>query len=331
MTRRPRAARIAALIKRLNDDDFQVRDAAGEALEKIGAAALPLLRKAAASSEHLELRQQAKRLVQVIEERLYGEVRRFTGHTDGVITVAVSPDGRRALSGSWQGGTDKIVRLWDVATAKELRPLKGHTAAITCVAFSPDGKRALSAGLDKTVRLWDLDTGKELKSLTGHAAGVYAVVFSKDGQLAASAGDEAPIRVWDLEKGVTRKVLVGHTGAVRGLACPPTAHSWPRPATMAASASGSSPRARRSARWRHRTPGSRPWPSPRTADASPPGAPTGLVRLWDVKTGQELRRLKGHEKEVHTVAFTTDGNARAVGQLRPDLAAVGRRDGCRTA
>src|SRR5439155_12401477 len=42
-------------------------------------------------------------------------VTRFEGHTDGVMVVAFSPDGRRALSGgACYGDGDPTARLWDV-------------------------------------------------------------------------------------------------------------------------------------------------------------------------------------------------------------------------
>jgi len=45
-----------------------------------------------------------------------------TGHTDSVTSMAISPDGRTAISGSW----DKTLRLWDVASGRELRTLSEH-------------------------------------------------------------------------------------------------------------------------------------------------------------------------------------------------------------
>ncbi|NJO17135.1 MAG: hypothetical protein HC877_15740 [Thioploca sp.] len=58
------------------------------------------------------------------------------GHSGGVTSIALSPDGHTLASGSW----DKTVRLWDVATQQPLgEPLKGHTDGVYSVAFSADG------------------------------------------------------------------------------------------------------------------------------------------------------------------------------------------------
>src|SRR3954454_9249851 len=74
------------------------------------------------------------------------------GHTEGVTSVAFSPDGKMLASGS----NDETIKLWDVQAGKEHATLKGHTNEVTSVAFSPDGKTLASASLDGTVRLWDV-------------------------------------------------------------------------------------------------------------------------------------------------------------------------------
>src|SRR5205823_14930707 len=60
------------------------------------------------------------------------------GHTDGVVALAFSPDGRTLASGS--NYRDQSLRLWDVAKRKERARLKGHTRAVFAVAFAPDGQ-----------------------------------------------------------------------------------------------------------------------------------------------------------------------------------------------
>lgn len=76
----------------------------------------------------------------------------LTGHTSLVNSIAFSPDGRYALSGS----ADQSVRLWDLNTGDQLAVFYGHTGVIWKVAFSPDGLTGYSTGFDGSMRVWDL-------------------------------------------------------------------------------------------------------------------------------------------------------------------------------
>jgi WD40 repeat protein/tRNA A-37 threonylcarbamoyl transferase component Bud32 len=125
------------------------------------------------------------------------EVRRFEGlpQDDPVTCLAISSDGKRALSGQYE---DALVRVWDVETGKQVGRLEGHTAAVTSVRYSTDGNRAISGSSDATIRLWDLATGKELCRFTGHQRWVQGVSLSPDGKQAVSGGDDGVVRVWDV-------------------------------------------------------------------------------------------------------------------------------------
>ena len=74
------------------------------------------------------------------------------GHTGGVKSIDLSPDGRYALSGS----DDRTLRLWDLSTGEQLALLIGHTYDVTGVAFSPDDLTAYTTSRDGTWRVWDL-------------------------------------------------------------------------------------------------------------------------------------------------------------------------------
>ena len=107
-----------------------------------------------------------------------GCLRILEGHSEGVNSVAFSPDGKRVVTGS----SDKTARIWNAQTGKPLRTLQGHSSYVTSVAFSPDGKRIVTGSDDHTARVWDAETGKPLQELHGHSDYVFSVAFSPDGK-----------------------------------------------------------------------------------------------------------------------------------------------------
>ena len=90
-------------------------------------------------------------------------LRTLEGHSDCVDGVAVTPDGRRAVSAS----SDKTLKVWDLESGAELRTLEGHSDEVSGVAVTPDGRRVVSVSDDKTLKVWDIDSGRCLHSLYG--------------------------------------------------------------------------------------------------------------------------------------------------------------------
>ncbi|MGH9880087.1 MAG: WD40 repeat domain-containing protein, partial [Pyrinomonadaceae bacterium] len=139
------------------------------------------------------------------------------GHTKPINAVAFSPDGRWLAS----GGKDDTIKIWDIATGYVLRTLYAHSSNVNALAISPDGKFLASAsgnmtdkrdvstfkqggivgGLeDNTVRIWDVHTGRQVRTLRGHELPVGGVAFSKDGRSLTSASGDS-IKVWDISTG----------------------------------------------------------------------------------------------------------------------------------
>ncbi|HEV3443197.1 MAG TPA: sigma-70 family RNA polymerase sigma factor [Gemmataceae bacterium] len=162
----PNSVKIDRLIQQLGSNRFAEREQATRTLEKIGEPALEALRKAAQAAEDREIKQRSGELVRHLGKELFREVRQFAGHALGVRVVAVSPDGRRALSSSF----DTTVRLWDLKTGNTIRVFQGHAGSVEGVAFSPDGKRAVSGSVDGSVIVWDLETGQEIDHVAEHKA-----------------------------------------------------------------------------------------------------------------------------------------------------------------
>jgi WD40 repeat protein len=143
------------------------------------------------------------------------------GHTDAVLDLAPSPDGRRLATA---GGWDRTVRVWDLKKGRELLTLSGHTAQVTGVSFAPQGRLIASGGWDETIRLWNVDQGREQRRLTkdGQAIRlVNSVAFGPRGKLLASGDWSGEVRLWNVGRGELLGTFSEHQGRVRGVAISP--------------------------------------------------------------------------------------------------------------
>jgi WD40 repeat protein len=113
----------------------------------------------------------------------------------GMNTIALSPDGKKVLSGS----DDGAVRLWDIDIAKVIAKWTGHTAGVASLCWSRDGRRAVSGAYDGTVRMWDAETGKTILGPL-ELANVGAAVYSPDETMIAAGGMEF-IKIVDANTG----------------------------------------------------------------------------------------------------------------------------------
>ncbi|MEW6615671.1 MAG: caspase family protein [Thermodesulfobacteriota bacterium] len=118
--------------------------------------------------------------------------------------AAFSPDGKFILS----GGPDGVVRLWDVETGKEIKQFRGHKrglmGGVSAVAFTPDGSYALTSGWhDDNVMLLDIKTGDEVRRFSGFESymSVYVsgLALSPDGKHVLIEG--IPLKIWDIQTG----------------------------------------------------------------------------------------------------------------------------------
>ncbi len=192
--------------------------------------------------------------------------------------LAFTPDGR-FLAAADSGG-DFI--FWDAETGKESRRFPGSEGRPQSLSFSPDGRTLAIGGLDHSIRLFDVAAGKERNAYTG-SRGAVVVAFSPDGKAAATAAGDGAVRLWDPRTGEQRRLLRDHAPDVLCVAFSPDG------------------------KWL-------------ATGGGPPGPPYGeegeddfTIRLWDADTGRVVRRLKGHEGPVTTLAFSADGRTLVAG------------------
>jgi WD40 repeat protein len=109
-----------------------------------------------------------------------------------VQAVSFSPDGTKALTGSWD---DKVI-LWDVVTRKKIKSytLKSDVEAL---AFHPSGE-AFAVATGKSIYLIDLN-GEVLYHYKGHKKTVKTIVFSKNGEKLLSGSRDDTAILWDVQ------------------------------------------------------------------------------------------------------------------------------------
>lgn len=140
----------------------------------------------------------------------------LTGHTAAVRSVALTPDGRRIVSGS----DDQTVRVWSVEGTHE-RTLAGHSDWVRAVAVSADGVFAVSASDDHTIRIWNLDEGTEQRQIAIPAEWPRALAVTPDKRFAVAGGGARHVKLLELETGRVEGISKGHTAGLNSIAVTP--------------------------------------------------------------------------------------------------------------
>jgi WD40 repeat protein len=214
-----------------------------------------------------------------------GLIRTFRGHTKPILAVAVTPDGRFALSGVGDPGDsiDYVLRLWDVASGNIVSTLEGHTGPVLAIAISPDGCTALSGANEVPfgIRVWDLASGTQTGAWRGHCTPVSSIEFTADGRTVVSGSWDGTVMLWEVGSASTSatRTFVGHTERVAAVAMSPDG-------------------------WRVVSGG---------GEVAIIGGKDFALRLWDVATGRQLATFEGHTRDLKAVAFSPDGRAIASG------------------
>jgi WD40 repeat protein len=157
--------------------------------------------------------------------------------SSGVCSVAITPDGKQAISGYW----DECIH-WNLSTGEVIKTMEGtisntailnflgkwvypksegHTSKISTISITPDGKLGFSGSWDKTCILWDLPNGKVLQTLKGHSDFINVVSITPDGRWAISGSNDKTCILWDLKTGGEPKILQGHLSRVKSVSITP--------------------------------------------------------------------------------------------------------------
>lgn len=143
------------------------------------------------------------------------------GHSHFVQDVALSNNGKFALSGSWDG----TLRLWNLATGQTTFRYLGHSKDVLSVTLSPDNRQIVSGSRDRTMKLWNTigDCMYTFGEPDGHTEWVSCVRFSPAGEAptVVSGSWDRTVKVWNVLECKIIASLAGHTGYVSSVTVSP--------------------------------------------------------------------------------------------------------------
>lgn len=178
-----------------------------------------------------------------------------------------------------------------------LATFRGHATELTALAFSADGRQAVSVS-EKEVCIWDPATGKEIRRLK--VDGESAVAFNRDFSRLVIARSFH----FDVPEALRGTLTLRDTANGKDVWSIEPHGDWNRdvPFVPAIGALVFSPDGKRLA----------------TAGGVTKvrgHLPKGMVKIWDVETGKELRQLDELSARADAVAFSADGTYLAAGTL----------------
>ena len=118
----------------------------------------------------------------------------FSAHT-GAIKCLASSD-RYLVS----GGSDEVIKIYDLKKRKDLGSLAQHTGAVTALQFY-SRNHLLSASEDGTICIWRTRDWECMATMKGHKGRVNGICVHPTGKIAVSVGKDRALRLWNLMTG----------------------------------------------------------------------------------------------------------------------------------
>eukprot|EP01082_Thalassiosira_pseudonana_P012165 g10920.t1 g10920 contig45:58034-59839(-) len=140
------------------------------------------------------------------------------GHTDAILHVSYSPDGKHLAS----GGGDATVRFWDVFTSTPRHTCKGHKDHVLSTAWSPDGVRFASGDKRGFLIVWEPNKGVAVGTIKAHSKWITGMAWepmhrnSKCERLVTSSKDGLA-KIWNVRTKRCEATLAGHVDSIESV------------------------------------------------------------------------------------------------------------------
>ncbi|MEP4378378.1 MAG: caspase family protein [Alphaproteobacteria bacterium] len=226
------------------------------------------------------------------------EAATIDAHEGEILDLAIGAGGQFLAT----AGEDGFARVWQLSNGRRIAEFAAHEGAVTGVAIEPAERTLVTVGEDGMVRVWNIAGASRTAELSGHAGAITSMKMTQDGRFLITGGDDRTVRVWDFEAGTALKTLTGHDRpivsvavgtngkVVAGVGSGGEIVVWDREAgTETLSFQSDSKPLSVAVNDRRGFVGV--------------GGEDAIVRLYDMRSGEESRVFRGHGGPVRHLAF----------------------------
>lgn len=229
------------------------------------------------------------------------QIHKFQAHNEAINCLAFDEPYSKLVTCSM----DSTVRVWDLNRYRCVGLLEGHNAYVDCVTISSN--LAFTGSIDASVKMWDLDYFNRshdsygdgetltplLNSFEGHVDAITALSYN-NGELISGSEDKT-IRQWDLATGHLIQTIDVMWASSMANSMINFGNASTKNGPLGASSSNIV--VNRNTQYPYLS-------CLQVFDAAlASGGSDGIVRLWDLRSGEVIRQLFGHTGAVTTLQF----------------------------
>ncbi|KAJ1613722.1 pleiotropic regulator 1 [Cryptosporidium canis] len=137
----------------------------------------------------------------------------ISGHKGWVRSIDVDPSNTFFVS----GGSDKLIKFWDMESGILKLTLTGHVAAVRKVLFSVRHPFLFSCSEDKTMKCWDLEQNRIIRNYARHSSGIYCLDIHPRLEIVATGSRDGSVVLWDIRTRESIHLFKNHKAAISSI------------------------------------------------------------------------------------------------------------------